>query len=380
MVIVNASVLASAISVLYSTYDPILGLFTSGIVDTFWTTANAYETTANYMALTGQTVVPGSSNAFESYLNNSMKVLALPLFTDAYRDDHLWWTLAISRWHDINAGPFSSATRIYDLIVTTWAAWNETCGGMGWDHGNPYVNAITNELFLSASMRLHIQNAPDKVPVGNYTYVGWAQTEWKWFNATPMYQPSTGIFTDGLSTQNCSLINPTGSYWTYNQGVLLSGLVFLATSDGITPQQQRTLVQFAVQIANAALEYFGVNGGILSETSCGTNGQCTGGIDGKQFKGVFVRHLMYALPTIRSILGGPTVAPLCAALSAQASSLLTNSYIQTTQGVQFGQLWQGPYEADPNPYVCQGSALDALLAAYYVQLSDCAATPIPAFY
>lgn len=46
---------------------------------------------------------------------------------------------------------------------------------------------------------------------------GWAETEWEWFSRTPLLQASPRLYTDGLSTANCSAINTGGSFWTYNQ-------------------------------------------------------------------------------------------------------------------------------------------------------------------
>lgn len=92
-----------------------------------------------------------------------------------------------------------------------------------------------------------------------------------------------------------------------------------------------------------------------------------------QFKGVFVRHLAYALPTIASVAGDSTAVGLEASLMANLASLLANatSSDPATGFTQFGALWQGPFNppgGKPNayPFVAQGSGLDLVLAALSV--------------
>lgn len=90
-----------------------------------------------------------------------------------------------------------------------------------------------------------------------------------------------------------------------------------------------------------------------------------GGLDAKQFKGVFVRHLMYALPVISGTVGPAAGKALAGGLLNQSTSILAhNSQAQINSRLAFGQLWQGPFEVDSCMYVSQGAALDALLAAY----------------
>ncbi len=126
------------------------------------------------------------------------------------------------------------------------------------------------------------------------------------------------------------------------------------------------LEAFSASVAAAAVAYFadGEPGvGILKELSCGNaTGYCGGGDGtGRQFKGAFVRHLGYAAQ-----LAGPSSEYFQWAmdfLGAQSASLLANASIPVgSGGLQFGQLWQGPYMSDLSPWVSQGCALDAMLA------------------
>jgi hypothetical protein len=69
-----------------------------------------------------------------------------------------------------------------------------TCssGGIYSDYNHDYVNAITNELFLSVAA--HLAN---RVP-NKEKYFGWAQRQWKWFQASGMINDQ-GIINDGLT-------------------------------------------------------------------------------------------------------------------------------------------------------------------------------------
>ena len=67
--------------------------------------------------------------------------------------------------------------------------------------------------------------------------------------------------------------------WTYNQGVILGGLVELAKAE-----HDPTLLPQAEAIANAAIAHLTVNGILMDRTVSGG--------DTPQFKGIFVRNLM----------------------------------------------------------------------------------------
>lgn len=256
---------------LYDSYNWTTGMFVTDDEVAFWTTANAFETTANYIIHTGAEAPPGHTQSFAQFIDNSLKVLQSALFTDAFRDDHLWYTLAFARLYQAtgNTSYLNVSTTIFSDLVGPWHAWNTTCGGMNWDKTVPYVNAITNELFLSAAMRLHAL-VPGNPTISNFTYLEWAIHEWSWLNSTVMLQQQPQLFQDGLSEMNCSQISPGGSFWTYNQGVLLSGLSELSVTTG-----QDNLAAFAGQVATNAFAYFSAGAPssyALQELSCGADG------------------------------------------------------------------------------------------------------------
>jgi hypothetical protein len=149
---------------------------------------------------------------------------------------------------------------------------------------------------------------------------------------------SNSLINDGLD-KNCH--NNGATTWTYNQGVIIGGLVDLAQATGDT-----SLLEHASAIAHAAMTRLIDDQGVLHEP-CEPG--CGG--DGTQFKGIFMRHLgELALATKDS---------------SQRAFLAVNAdwiWNAARNGQnQLGQIWSGPFDsADADR---QTSALDALVAA-----------------
>lgn len=159
-------------------------------------------------------------------------------------------------------------------LLEDYHAWNSTCGGgVKWSVGNPYINAITNELFLATATRLHVLTGGSGVPVAGASYREWAEREWAWLQAAAFYTAGGGLLMDGLDEHSCA--RAVGAKWTYNQvtahavrggvrvtegarcvngaqGVVLTGLADLAAITG----DARTL-DVAAGIVRGALAYFG---------------------------------------------------------------------------------------------------------------------------
>lgn len=341
----------------------------------FWTTANVLETLANYLIVTN-----GQDQAEIMPMVTNTYTKMLPRYCggpqgSCWFDDHLWFVHGWARMYEAtgNAQYLTQAQTIYNDILLQWGGWNLTCGGINWEKGNAYVNAIPNELFLSASMHLYNATGGNSSLIGNFTLLDWARTDYSWFmaSAMPIPQPSGGfLVTDGLSTQDCSKPNPSGGVWTYNQGTWWSGLARLSEVTG-----QATYASTALANLQAALPYYSANGAnVIYERSCGGDGAC-GGQDAKQFKGVLVRHLGYALASLAAASATPsdTQALYTTWLLNQTDSILASNSLATVipgggglPGLQFGQLWQGPFQWDSAAWVSQAAALDAVLAAIMV--------------
>lgn len=250
---------------------------------------------------------------------------------------------------------FAHRARVfYDLASKGWD-WKLCGGGMNWNPHTrlPYKNAITNQLFISASIGMYLDFPGDKncspfVPGStdndndydcpSYTssthstynpiYLQAAINGYDWLKNSDMTN-SYGLYIDGfhitgygenggIGTGKCDERNEM--VYTYNQGVVLSGLrglweatgnisyledghelvrsVILATgwSDpDISPSasflkfktaEEQGLKQKKITISTA---FNGIGShGLLTEI-CDPSGTCTQ--NGQTFKGIFFHHL-----------------------------------------------------------------------------------------
>ncbi|KAF2817646.1 putative glycosyl hydrolase [Mytilinidion resinicola] len=256
---------------------------------------------------------------------------------DGYYDDGGWWALAWIAAYDItkNQDYLQTAIGIFEGMTAGWPT-NCSNGGIWWSYKHDYANAIANELFLSVAA--HLAN---RVPNKAY-YVNWAQKEWKWFQASGMINANNTV-NDGL-TLDCK--NNGQTVWTYNQGVVLGGLVELNKA-----APDSSYLPAAAKIAAAAISALTDTNGVLHDYGCEPN--CAP--DGTQFKGIFVRNLQ-ALHI---------VAPQKAyvrVIQASANSIWRND---RDEGNMLSVDWAGPF-LNPANASTHCSAMDALVAAVVV--------------
>ncbi|GII23083.1 glycoside hydrolase family 76 protein [Planosporangium mesophilum] len=198
-----------------------------------------------------------------------------------FYDDDGWYLNAWLRAYDVT-GDAKYLDEAEALFAKMTEAWDGVCGGgLWWNADRGYKNAITNELFLLAAARLHRRAG---APTGEGRYLDWALREWNWFDASGMINSYHQV-NDGL---DASCANNGGTTWTYNQGVILGGLVELWRITG-----DRSHLARARQIADAAVATLvhedptGSTGSILAEP--GEPARCVG--DAQVFKGIFVQNL-----------------------------------------------------------------------------------------
>lgn len=316
---------AAAVRALQRWYNPANGLWES---TGWWNSANALTALIHYLQHTGDRRY---SRVIQTTYGTAQLVNAG--FRNDYHDDNGWWALAWLAAFDLTGEP-----RYLDLARALFAAmtegWDGKCGGgVWWSAARRYKNAIANELFLLTAARLH-QRTNDRL------YLDWALREWDWFAASGMIN-ERGLVNDGL-TADCR--NNGRTAWTYNQGVILGGLVALHEITGDDGYLAK-----ADLIATAALRDLTVPPGILAEPCEGSASGC--GKDGPQFKGIFIRHLheLYQRgqrPEYRDFI------------LANARSLWRNNRNRRNQ---LGLSWAGPF--DRADAARQSSALDALNAA-----------------
>ncbi|HKR26199.1 MAG TPA: glycoside hydrolase family 76 protein [Acidobacteriaceae bacterium] len=325
----------TAVAVLQSWYSPGSGLYASP--SGWWNAANSMTALANYARVTGDT-------SYNSVLANTFAAAqkSHPNFINDYYDDQQWWALAWIDAYDATgkADYLSMAETIFANVAAN--GWDTAAcgGGVWWNTSKTYKNAIPNELFLKLAASLANRTSG----AASAGYLGWAQKEWAWFKASGMIN-AENLINDGLNSTNPSACTNNGrTTWTYNQGVILGGLVELHRAD-----PDATLIPEAEAIAGAAMSRLSVNG-ILTEP-----GKLSGG-DGPQFKGIFLRNLMELYQAIAGT--SAQAAQYRTFADANAQSIWSSD---RNSANQLGGLWQGPF--DSADATRQTSALDALIAA-----------------
>jgi predicted alpha-1,6-mannanase (GH76 family) len=254
---------------------------------------------------------------------------AVELLGHGSYDDMQWWSLAYAQAARVlnDTSLLQTSRQVFEHVWAT-ASENATCGGgVWWSSNRKYKNAITNTLAISNAALLHRLT-------GDKLYLQRALTLWEWFAHSEMRNPELGLIADGLNTPgSCTRTGGAccSGYWTYNQGVLLGGLVDLHAATG-----NASLLVYAGALANATATHL-ATGGVLSERSDPEiNNE-----DHALFKGIFMRNLG------RLRREGNASAALSAFICANARSARTHA---VTADGRFGSLWAGP--VDPNAAPC----------------------------
>ncbi|KAJ5255291.1 hypothetical protein N7505_010442 [Penicillium chrysogenum] len=216
----------------------------------------------------------------------------------------------------------SAAHRARIFYELASAGWDETLckGGMIWSpYLLPYKNAITNELYISASIEMYLYFPGDPIEAPflvdsqgtqparknphDPVHLQAAIDGYEWLKNSNMTGIG-GLYADGFhisgwqSTSNpgsgqCDELN--SMVYTYNQGVILSGLrgLWLATNSLDYLRDGHELVREVLQAtgwpdtSNQQWKRLG-RGGVL-EDACDSRGACSQ--DGQTFKGIFFHHL-----------------------------------------------------------------------------------------
>ena len=318
------------VQALQTAYVPVSGLYAppSG----WWNAANAITVLVDYSRVTqSKQYLPAIANTFKK----ANKANGTANFFNDYDDDEGWWALAWIDAYDLThkQAYLKMAETIFANIAAEWEP--ATCGGgVWWKKPNEYKNAIANELFLSVAASLANRTHGSTSAL----YLSWANKEWNWFKASGMINVQN-LVNDGLTSTNPTACTNNGrTTWSYNQGVILGGLVELSKAD----HDPALLVQ-ADAIAKAAMTNIAVDG-VLTETTVSGN-------DAPQFKGIFVRNLA-------ALYRAKPDAAYKTFIEANADSILTNN-----QGPyhEFGARWNGPF--DSFDATRQTSALDVLVSA-----------------
>lgn len=284
-----------------------------------------------------ETVKVMTPNSVVTYMGPHSPPGIIPLmngfagFLNDYYDDEGWWALAWLKIYDLNKQRHYLQAAM-DIFEDMKNGWGGTCEGLWWNKQHSYKGAIENALFMTVAAQL-ANRASNK----EY-YLYWALKEWDWFQRTGMINAHYNI-NNGINLGTC--LNDNGTVWSYNQGVILGGLLELYRA---APDKAYLIV--AEQIALAGIMSLSDFNGILHdpcEPDCGA--------DGPQFKGIFMRNLQklqLAVPNNR----------FKTFINGNANSIWLND---RASGNHLGLLWSGPImDATAST---QSSAADALVAA-----------------
>jgi len=231
--------------------------------------ASIIEIIENTFAKTKRFDVPGTDKSeawtCENYIND-------------YYDDEGWWALAwLDAWELTDDPKYLKMSQTIFSDITL--GWNDTCdGGILWKKGLKYKSTISNELTMVLAARLHLA---DTKPINGKSCLQWAESIWSWILSSKLMNDNNQI-QDGIREidGDCGI---NERVWTYNQGVILSGLVYLDKINKNSPY-----LEYAHKIASAVIEHMTNRNGILMEVIC-EPGNCDA--DQEQFKGIYIRHL-----------------------------------------------------------------------------------------
>lgn len=206
--------------------------------------------------------------------------------------------------------------------------WDETLckGGMVWHPLlKPYKNAVTNQLWIAASISMYLWfpgdnntspwvGGPSSPPsTRDPKYLAAAVEGYKWLMNVNMTN-SAGLFVDGyhidsLKEGNTKCDIRSEMIFTYNQGIILTGQRGLWTATGSASylEDGHRLIQSVIKASGWDLKkhrpvddpsnlkpghlppWRGLGRGGVVEEHCDASGTCSQ--DGQTFKGIFFHHL-----------------------------------------------------------------------------------------
>jgi hypothetical protein len=215
-------------------------------------------------------------------------------------------------------------------------------GGLTWNPKlQPYKNAITNELFMASSIAMYLyfpgDYNTDPYPSANYSaetnttlpplpfvqphdplFLDNAIKEYAWFKSQN-FTNAQGLIVDGfhISENQTTCDERNEMVYTYNQGVILSGLrgLWEATNDPMYLSEGHDLIDTVInatgwnaQNNSEAGQWAGLGRDGIMEDYCDAPANCSQ--DSQTFKGIYFHHLSIfcePLPTTTPLVEGITV-------------------------------------------------------------------------
>ncbi len=215
---------------------------------------------------------------FEVKAQNGNEAWICKNYINDFYDDEGWWALAwLDAWEwtgDIRY--LEMARLIFNDITTGWS--NEFGGGLYWKKGLSFKGTISNSLAFTLATRLYLADTQE---INGRSCLQWSIDIWQWMMDSKLIN-NKGLMQDGIRERNGEQqVKP--NLYTYNQGVVLTGLVNLHKITG-----EEHYLKSANQLAKATIVHMVNEQGILKEIICEPN-NCKP--DSEQFKGIFIRHL-----------------------------------------------------------------------------------------
>ncbi|KAK2073870.1 hypothetical protein P8C59_008115 [Phyllachora maydis] len=237
---------------------------------------------------------------------------------------------------------FAHRARVFWELAS--AGWDTTLcrGGMGWNPRlEPYKNAITNELFIAASINMYLHFPGDanpapfsassgiqpplpgsslpemqEWPARDVRYLVAAIEGYEWLTTSGMVNDQ-GLYTDGFhisgsgnpSSNNTQCDQRNDMVYTYNQGVLLTGQLGLFQVTGMSSyiddghdlvrsviaatgwdlDAQRPIDDLTELLPGQLPPWRGLGRAGVLEDVCDVVGDCSQ--DSQTFKGIYMHHL-----------------------------------------------------------------------------------------
>lgn len=236
--------------------------------------------------------------------------------------------MANGPWHGQYWAPsFAHRARIFWELGSKGWDTNLCDGGMNWNPRlEPYKNAITNELWIAASISMYlwfpgdnnttpwISNRSGVKATREPKYLAAAIEGYKWLTGVNMTN-NAGLYVDGYHVDrskqgNTKCDQRSEAVFTYNQGVLLTGQrgLWAATGSASYLEDGHRLIQAVVKASGWDLQldrpiddlsdlppgylppWHGLGRGGVVEESCDASATCSQ--DGQTFKGIFFHHFV----------------------------------------------------------------------------------------
>lgn len=169
-----------------------------------------------------------------------------------------------------------------------------------------------------------------------------------------------------------------GTTWSYNQGVILGGLVEMFNITG-----DSSYLLLAINISRSAMSTLVDKDGVFSEVCDGGQPHspppppCVLNDDARIFKGIFVRYLARLIPVLHQIASSPAPSAVPPALARSHLSDITafveRNFAHVTSDLRNSATW-GACDAAPMPRPSPGavwqSARESVFAGYTSTLSS----------